>query len=70
MTSLDIQNPGDWLFDTNYACKCSNCGQNYHGPKRSVSCWNCLEEEFRTMWVGSFQEPINPPMDIHSAQLP
>ena len=70
MLHLDIQNPGDWLYDTRYTCICSVCKQHYFGPKRSGTCWEHTSEVLKTHWVGSFQEPINPPMDIPSAQLP
>lgn len=63
MTTLDIQNPGDWLYDTKYMCKCSTCGERYYGPKRSQSCWEHTSEIFKEAWVTSHQEPVNPPIE-------
>lgn len=61
--SVDIQDPGDWLYDTSYMCHCSVCNQRYSGPKRSNKCWEHLNETFKTQWVASHQEPVNPPID-------
>ena len=68
--SLDIQNPGDWLYDTRYSCICAHCGKHYAGPKRSVSCWEHTSETFKEAWVGSHQEPMNPPMEPSQMVFP
>lgn len=70
MTTLDIQNPGDWLFDTRYICSCVECGSRYFGPKRSITCWNHTSESFRESWVASFQEPVNPPLEPSQMVFP
>lgn len=60
--TLDIQESGDWLYDTRYMCFCVTCGKRYAGPKRSQSCWDHTSETFKEAWVASHQEPVNPPM--------
>lgn len=61
--TLDIQNPGDWLYDTSYWCKCSVCEERFFGPKRASRCWDHTSETFKEAWVASHQEPVNPPMN-------
>ena len=68
--TLDIQNPGDWLFDTSYMGTCSVCNQRFCGPKRARTCWEHTPEPVKTSWVGSFQEPMNPPMEPSQMVFP
>ena len=68
--NLDIQNPGDWLFDTSYLGTCSVCGQRFCGPKRASKCWTHESEELKESWVGSHQEPMNPPMEPSQMVFP
>lgn len=68
--NLDIQNPGDWLYDTSYQGTCSVCGQRFYGPKRASKCWTHAPEELKESWVGSHQEPMNPPMEPSQMVFP
>lgn len=68
--NLDIQNPGDWLFDTSYMGTCSHCGARFCGPKRARTCWDHTPEPVKEAWVGSFQEPMNPPLEPEQMVFP
>jgi hypothetical protein len=70
MSFLDIQNSGDWLYDTRYSCVCSICNQRFAGPKRAAYCWTHESEEMKKAWVGSHQEPKNPPMEPEQMIFP
>jgi len=70
LKTLDIQSPGDWLYDTRYSCICVHCGTHYAGPKRSNSCWEHTSETFKETWVGSHQEPMNPPLEPSQMVFP
>jgi hypothetical protein len=39
-----------WPYDDRYACKCSQCGERYCGPKRSPSCWVCVADSTKQWW--------------------
>ena len=68
--SLDIQNPGDWLYDTSYHCKCRDCGEKFFGPKRASKCWIHESEPMKEAWVASHQEPMNAPMEPVQMEFP
>lgn len=58
MATFDIQNPGDWFYDTSYACVCHKCSDHYLGPKRSGFCWNCASEKTKLWWVNLNQDKV------------
>ena len=68
--SLDIQNPGDWLYDTSYHCKCRDCGEKFFGPKRASKCWIHESEPMKEAWVASHQEPKNAPLEPTQMEFP
>ena len=70
MATLDIQNPGDWLYDTSYMCKCRKCEERFFGPKRASFCWEHESEAVKEAWVASFQEPMNAPLEPTQMEFP
>ena len=68
--SLDIQNPGDWLYDTSYSCICKICGQKFFGPKRASYCWTHESEPMKEAWITSHQESMNSPLEPAQMEFP
>jgi len=43
ITSDNVDGKLDWE-DRSYMCRCSSCGVEYYGPKRSPSCAKCFKD--------------------------
>lgn len=47
---------GNWPFWNNYVSTCPYCDNRYLGPKRSYTCWDCLNPLQKLLYEKDYEE--------------